>query len=54
LSNSAAGDAYEQYDGWKKELTRNQSITNKKKTFQLALQSGVTICMGGDVGVLPW
>jgi len=48
----AAGDAYEQYDGWKKGIDPEPaSITNKKKTFQLALQSGVTICMGGDVGV---
>ena len=48
----AAGDAYEQYDGWKKGVDPEpKSITNKRKTFQLALQSGVTICMGGDVGV---
>ena len=48
----AAGDAYEQYDGWKKGIDPEpQSITNKRKTFQLALESGVTICMGGDVGV---
>ncbi len=48
----AAGEAIEQYKDWKKgtdpEPTR---ITNKKRTFQLALQAGVTICMGGDVGV---
>ena len=57
----AAGDAIQQYRGWEKaRLTDSvgqgvdpepRSITNKKKTFQLALQSGVTICMGGDVGV---
>ena len=48
----AAGDAYEQYAGWKKGIDPEpQSIINKRKTFQLALQSGVTICMGGDVGV---
>jgi imidazolonepropionase-like amidohydrolase len=48
----AAGDAYAQYGGWKKGIDAEpQSITNKRKTFQLALQSGVTICMGGDVGV---
>jgi imidazolonepropionase-like amidohydrolase len=28
-------------------------ITEKKKSFQLALKNGVTICMGGDVGVFP-
>lgn len=48
----AAGDAYAQYAGWKKGIDPEPpGITNKKKTFQLALQSGVTICMGGDVGV---
>lgn len=48
----AAGDAYAQYGGWKKGIEPEpQNITNKRKTFQLALQSGVTICMGGDVGV---
>jgi imidazolonepropionase-like amidohydrolase len=48
----AAGDAIQQYRGWKKGIDPEpQSITNKKKSFQLALQTGVTICMGGDVGV---
>ena len=48
----AAGDAIQQYRGWKKGIDPEpQSITNKKKSFQLALQAGVIICMGGDVGV---
>jgi len=48
----AAGDAVQQYRGWKKGIDPEpQSITNKRKSFQLALQAGVTICMGGDVGV---
>lgn len=48
----AAGDAVQQYRGWKKGIDPEpQSITNKKKSFQLAIKSGVTICMGGDVGV---
>ena len=48
----AAGDAIQQYRGWKKGVDPEQeSITNKKKSFQLALNAGVTICMGGDVGV---
>lgn len=48
----AAGDAVEQYKGWKKGIDPEPArITNKRKTFQLALQAGVTICMGGDVGV---
>ncbi len=48
----AAGDAITQYRGWNKgtdpEPTR---ITKKKKSFKRALQSGVTIVFGGDVGV---
>jgi imidazolonepropionase-like amidohydrolase len=48
----AAGDAIQRYRGWKKGIDPEPaSITNKKRSFQLALQSGVTICMGGDVGV---
>lgn len=48
----AAGDAIQQYRGWKKGTDPEpQSITEKKKSFQLALKNGVTICMGGDVGV---
>ncbi len=48
----SAGDAVSQYRGWKKGIDPEpRSIANKKKSFQLALQAGVTICMGGDVGV---
>ena len=48
----AAGDAVLQYGGWKKGVDPEPaSITSKKKSFQAALKNGVTICMGGDVGV---
>lgn len=48
----AAGEAYRQYAGWRKGIAPEpQSITNKRKSFAAALKSGVTICMGGDVGV---
>lgn len=48
----AAGDANLQYAGWKKGIDPEPiRITQKKKSFALALQAGVTICMGGDVGV---
>ncbi len=48
----AAGDAIYQYSGWKKAVDPEPAgITAKKKSFALALQSGVTILMGGDVGV---
>lgn len=51
----AAGEAIAQYYlGWKKGITPEPSrITNKRKSFQAALKAGVTICMGGDVGVFP-
>jgi imidazolonepropionase-like amidohydrolase len=48
----AAGDAIYQYRGWKKGIDPDPpAIVRKKKSFQLALQAGVTICMGGDIGV---
>jgi imidazolonepropionase-like amidohydrolase len=48
----AAGDAIQQYRGWKKGVDPDPpGIANKKKSFRLALSAGVTICMGGDVGV---
>ena len=50
----AAYEATQQYKGWKKGIdTEPLQITEKKKSFQLALKNGVTICMGGDVGVFP-
>ncbi len=48
----AAGDATAQYRGWKKgSLPEPEKIVNKRKSFQAALKSGVTLCAGGDVGV---
>jgi|SRR5688572_3003611 len=48
----SAGESILKYDGWKKDADAEpQRITDKKKSFQLALKTGVTICMGGDVGV---
>jgi imidazolonepropionase-like amidohydrolase len=47
----AAGDAIAQYRGWKKGTPEPNGITAKRKSFSYALQAGVTICMGGDVGV---
>ena len=47
-----AGDAVSQYNGWKKGVDFEPvRIVNKRKTFAMALQAGVTICFGGDVGV---
>lgn len=48
----AAGDAVSQYRGWKKGIDPVPGrIKKKKESFKAALQSGVTILAGGDVGV---
>jgi imidazolonepropionase-like amidohydrolase len=48
----AAGDAILQYRGWKKGRDPEpERIKTKRKVFRQALDAGVTICMGGDVGV---
>lgn len=48
----AAGEAVTQYNGWRKGVDPEPDrIVQKKKSFRLALASGVTICFGGDVGV---
>jgi imidazolonepropionase-like amidohydrolase len=48
----AAGEAYKIYDGWRKGIDPDpELVMSKKKSFALALKIGVTICMGGDVGV---
>ena len=50
----AAGDAVAQYRGWKKGVDPEpESIKHRRATFKLALESGVTICNGSDVGVFP-
>ncbi len=48
----AAGDAISQYRGWRKgQDPEPERITQKKTSFKLALAAGVTMVMGGDVGV---
>ena len=48
----AAGDATSQYAGWKKgEQPEPQGIVRKRASFKAALDSGVTILSGSDVGV---
>lgn len=50
----AAGDAILQYQGWKKDTEPEpERIRQKKASFKAALQAGVTLCTGGDVGVFP-
>ena len=48
----AAVESILTYNGWKKGVDPEpKRVTDKKKSFKLALNKGVTICMGGDVGV---
>jgi imidazolonepropionase-like amidohydrolase len=47
-----ATEAIASYHDWKKGIDPpNESIKQKHKIFTDALKAGVTICMGGDVGV---
>jgi imidazolonepropionase-like amidohydrolase len=48
----AAGDATSQYAGWHKgQQPEPASITRKRASFKAALDAGVTILSGSDVGV---
>src|SRR5438105_14183179 len=50
----AAVDVISQYRGWVKGKTQEpERVTIKKKSFKEAIQSGVAIGMGGDIGVFP-
>ena len=50
----AAGDATSQYAGWRKgQQPEPASITRKRASFKAALDAGVTILSGSDVGVFP-
>jgi imidazolonepropionase-like amidohydrolase len=45
-------EANEGYKGWKKGIDPEpERVTQKRKSFQLALKTGLMICAGGDVGV---
>lgn len=50
----AAGDAIAQYNGWRKGIDPEPArLRRKRASFQIALDSGVEVCFGGDVGVYP-
>jgi imidazolonepropionase-like amidohydrolase len=50
----AAGDATSQYAGWKKgQQPDTPGIVRKRASFKAALDAGVTILSGSDVGVFP-
>lgn len=48
----AATESTNTYRGWKKGVDANpEAVKHKHEIFTEALKAGVTICMGGDVGV---
>jgi imidazolonepropionase-like amidohydrolase len=48
----AAGDAISQYQGWKKgQGPEPERIQQKRQSVQAARKAGVTLAVGGDVGV---
>jgi imidazolonepropionase-like amidohydrolase len=48
----AAGDAIDQYRGWRRGVDPDPAdITRKRASFKQALEAGVVICNGSDVGV---
>jgi imidazolonepropionase-like amidohydrolase len=48
----AASEAVLQYRGWKKgSQPEPESLRKKRASFKAALEAGVTLCMGSDVGV---
>ncbi|MDB5132462.1 MAG: dihydroorotase [Mucilaginibacter sp.] len=50
----AATEAISTYRGWKKSVDADPAgVKRKHYIFTEALKAGVTICMGGDVGVFP-
>jgi imidazolonepropionase-like amidohydrolase len=51
----ATAEAYAGYfDGWVKgQMPPNAELVAKRASFRAALDAGVTICFGGDVGVFP-
>jgi imidazolonepropionase-like amidohydrolase len=50
----AASEAYARYfQKWNGEEPAPESVQENRRAFQLAMEAGVPICMGGDVGVFP-
>jgi imidazolonepropionase-like amidohydrolase len=47
----AATDAISRYRGWNGAAPEPEAVAAKRRSFSAARAAGVTICMGGDVGV---
>jgi imidazolonepropionase-like amidohydrolase len=47
-----ASEAYARYfQGWNGQEPAPESVQENRQSFRMAMQAGVPICMGGDVGV---
>src|SRR5262245_7633578 len=49
----AAAEAYARYGGWQTGTPEPRTLRSKRDSFRAALEAGVTICNGSDVGVFP-
>jgi imidazolonepropionase-like amidohydrolase len=49
----AATDAIARYRGWNGTAPEPEAVLSHRAAFAAALAAGVSICMGGDVGVFP-
>lgn len=49
----AAADAVARYGGWNGADPAPASVALSRTSFDLARRAGVTLCVGGDVGVFP-
>ena len=49
----AASEATAQYAGWKKGQPEPPGVVQKRASFKAALDAGVTILSGSDIGVFP-
>ena len=49
----ATAEAYARYDGWKPNSPLPAALVSKKESFKAALESGVLIANGSDIGVFP-
>ena len=48
----AASEAYARYfENWNGQEPAPESVQENRRSFRMAMQAGVPICMGGDVGV---
>ena len=49
----ATAEAYARYEGWKPNSPMPAALVSKKESFKAALESGVLIGNGSDIGVFP-